>query len=31
VFIFGVYFFVVDRIFDFGLHALLARLGGIQR
>jgi preprotein translocase subunit SecE len=31
VFIFGVYFFVVDRIFDFGLHALLAKLGGIQR
>ena len=30
VFIFGVYFFVVDRIFDFGLKLLLSRLGGLQ-
>ena len=28
VFIFGVYFFVVDAIFDFGLHQLLGKLGG---
>ena len=28
VFIFGVFFFVVDTIFQFGLHALLGRLGG---
>jgi len=31
VFIFGVYFFLVDRIFDFGLHQLLAKLGGLQQ
>ena len=31
VFIFGVYFFLVDRIFDYGLHQLLARLGGLQK
>jgi preprotein translocase subunit SecE len=31
VFIFGVYFFVVDRIFDYGLHQLLGKLGGLQR
>ena len=30
VFLFGVFFFVVDRIFDFGLHQLLSRLGGLQ-
>ena len=28
VFIFGVYFFVVDAIFDVGLHQLLGKLGG---
>ena len=28
VFIFGVYFFVVDWIFDQGLHQLLGKLGG---
>jgi preprotein translocase subunit SecE len=30
VFIFGVYFYVVDKIFDLGLHALLNRLGGVR-
>jgi preprotein translocase subunit SecE len=28
VFIFGVFFFVVDAIFDVGLHQLLGKLGG---
>src|SRR5208283_3812593 len=28
VFIFGVFFFVVDAIFDMGLHKLLGKLGG---
>ena len=28
VFIFGLFFFVVDAIFDFGLHQLLGKLGG---
>ena len=28
VFIFGVFFFVVDTFFQYGLHALLGRLGG---
>ena len=28
VFIFGVFFLVVDTIFQYGLHALLGRLGG---
>jgi preprotein translocase subunit SecE len=28
VFIFGVYFFVVDAIFQYGLHKLLGGLGG---
>jgi len=28
VFIFGVYFFVVDAVFQYGLHALLGKLGG---
>jgi preprotein translocase subunit SecE len=28
VFIFGLYFFVVDEIFQFGLHTLLGKLGG---
>jgi preprotein translocase subunit SecE len=31
VFLFGLFFFVVDRIFDFGLHSLLSRLGGLQQ
>ena len=30
VFIFGVYFFVVDWIFAFGLDRLLKQLGGTQ-
>jgi preprotein translocase subunit SecE len=30
VFIFGLYFFLVDWIFGRGLHALLARLGGVR-
>jgi len=29
VFLFGVYFFVVDWIFAFGLDRLLKRLGGL--
>ena len=28
VFIFGVFFLVVDTIFQYGLHALLGKLGG---
>ena len=28
VFIFGLFFLVVDTIFQYGLHALLGRLGG---
>jgi len=28
VFIFGIFFLVVDTIFQYGLHALLGRLGG---
>jgi preprotein translocase subunit SecE len=28
VFLFGVYFFVVDAIFKFSLHTLLGKLGG---
>jgi preprotein translocase subunit SecE len=31
VFIFGVYFFLVDWIFGRGLAALLAKLGGMQQ
>ena len=31
VFIFGLFFFVVDWIFDLGLHQLLSRLGGLQQ
>jgi len=31
VFIFGVFFFVVDWIFDLGLHGLLTKLGGLQQ
>jgi preprotein translocase subunit SecE len=30
VFIFGAFFFVVDWIFDLGLHHLLGKLGGLQ-
>jgi preprotein translocase subunit SecE len=28
VFLFGVFFFVVDAIFQWGLHAMLGKLGG---
>jgi len=28
VFIFGVFFWLVDNIFQYGLHALLGKLGG---
>jgi hypothetical protein len=31
VFLFGLFFFVVDKIFDFGLLELMHRLGGIQQ
>jgi preprotein translocase subunit SecE len=31
VFLFGLFFFVVDWIFDLGLHQLLIRLGGVQQ
>jgi preprotein translocase subunit SecE len=31
VFLFGVYFWVVDNIFDLGLHQLLNKLGGLQQ
>ena len=31
VFLFGLFFFVVDWIFNLGLHQLLARLGGLQQ
>ena len=31
VFIFGLFFFVVDAIFDFGLHQLISRLGGLAQ
>jgi preprotein translocase subunit SecE len=31
VFIFGLYFFIVDKIFDIGLHQLLSKLGGLQQ
>ena len=30
VFIFGTYFFVVDWIFNLGIHQLLVKLGGLQ-
>jgi preprotein translocase subunit SecE len=30
VFLFGLFFFVVDWIFDLGLHGLLNKLGGLQ-
>jgi preprotein translocase subunit SecE len=31
VFLFGVFFFVVDWIFGLGLNGLLAKLGGLQQ
>jgi len=31
VFIFAVYFFVVDWVFSFGLDRLLNKLGGMQQ
>jgi len=31
VFLFGLFFLVVDRIFDLGLHTLLSKLGGLQQ
>jgi preprotein translocase subunit SecE len=31
VFIFGLFFMVVDRIFDYGLHQLLSKMGGLQQ
>ncbi len=30
VFIFGTFFFVVDWIFNVGIHQLLQKLGGLQ-
>jgi len=30
VFIFGVYFFLVDGIFSYGMNRLLQKLGGLQ-
>jgi len=30
VFIFGVYFFLVDGIFSYGMNRLLQQLGGLQ-
>ncbi len=30
VFIFGLFFFVVDWIFNIGIHELLVKLGGLQ-
>jgi len=30
VFIFGVFFFVVDGVFSYGMHELMQRLGGVQ-
>ena len=30
VFLFGLYFFVVDAVFQFGLNSLLSKLGGLQ-
>jgi len=30
VFIFGLFFFIVDAIFRYGLDQLLAKLGGVQ-
>jgi preprotein translocase subunit SecE len=31
VFLFGLFFFVVDSIFEMGLHQLLSKLGGLQQ
>jgi len=31
VFLFGLYFFVVDATFQFGLNSLLSKLGGLQK
>jgi len=31
VFLFGLYFFVVDAAFQFGLNSLLSKLGGLQK
>ena len=31
VFVFGVYFFLVDGIFSYGLNRLLQKLGGLQQ
>jgi len=31
VFLFGLYFFVVDATFQFGLNTLLSKLGGLQK
>jgi preprotein translocase subunit SecE len=31
VFLFGLYFFAVDAIFNFGLNSLLGKLGGLQK
>jgi preprotein translocase subunit SecE len=31
VFIFGLFFFVVDWIFNIGIHQLLVALGGLQK
>jgi preprotein translocase subunit SecE len=30
VFLFGLYFFLVDGIFSFGMNRLLQKLGGLQ-
>jgi preprotein translocase SecE subunit len=30
VFIFGLFFFVVDWVFQFGVHQLLSKMGGLQ-
>ena len=30
VFLFGLFFFVVDYIFNIGIHELLLKLGGLQ-
>ena len=30
VFIFGLYFFLVDWVFNIGVHQLLVKLGGLQ-
>jgi preprotein translocase subunit SecE len=30
VFLFGLFFFVVDYVFNIGIHELLAKMGGLQ-